>query len=129
MEAAVLNFDGVTSPRLHVGGVFSVTWTLKNPDGSPINLTGGSAELIATRPNGTNVLNMTTANSQITLGGTAGTVTFSLTEAQTTALKLEGKSEGFPRIDKIPYDFWLTLAGLRQKKTYGVIHLVGKAGQ
>ena len=128
MEAVRLDFDGKTSPRLQQGGVFDVTWTLKNPNGTPVDLTGATAELIAAPEGKSAILTMTNGNGKIVLGNTAGTVQFLLTAADTAALKVTGSQENWPVTDRVPYDFWLTMAGSRQKKTYGYLHMARKVG-
>jgi hypothetical protein len=59
-------------------------------NGKPIDLTGHTArmEFRAKETDASAVLSLTTANGGITLGGTAGTVTFKITEAQAIALTL-----------------------------------------
>jgi len=69
------------------GSTFSRTLTYK-VNGSAVNLTGYTARMQA-RPNHkstTVVLDLTTANSKITLGGTTGTITLNLTATETSAI-------------------------------------------
>ena len=63
-----------------------LTWT--NPDGSAIDLSGYSARMkIRRRTTSQEVLEeLTTDNGKLTLGGTAGTVTLSLSHTETAAL-------------------------------------------
>ena len=69
------------------GSTFSRTLTWK-VSGSPVNLTDYTARMQArtSHISGTTVLDMTTANSKITLGGTAGTITLSLSASETAAI-------------------------------------------
>jgi hypothetical protein len=69
------------------GSTFSRTLTWK-VSGSPVNLTNYTARMQArtSAVSGTAVLDMTTANSKITLGGTAGTITLSLSATETAAI-------------------------------------------
>lgn len=67
--------------------------TLNHPmtvdiNGVLLDLTDYTARMQArvSYASGTTVLNMTTANSQIVLGGTAGTIVLKLTASQTAAL-------------------------------------------
>jgi len=71
------------------GATFGQTLTLKDSSDTLINLTGyASAEmdLRETPESSSEVLTLTTANSRIALGGSAGTVTLSITAADTASL-------------------------------------------
>lgn len=63
----------------------TLTWKISN---SPVNLTSYTARMQArtSHISGTAVLTLTTENGKITLGGTAGTITLSLTAAETAAI-------------------------------------------
>lgn len=69
------------------GSTFSRTLTWKI-SGSPVNLTDYSARMQArtSHISGTAVLTLTTENGKITLGGAAGTITLSLSAADTAAI-------------------------------------------
>jgi hypothetical protein len=69
------------------GSTFSRTLTWK-VSGSAVNLTNYTARMQARSSvnSGTVVLDMTTANSKITLGGTAGTITLILSASETAAI-------------------------------------------
>ena len=69
------------------GSTFSRTLTWK-VSGSAVNLTNYTARMQArtSHISGTAVLDLTTANSKITLGGTAGTIVLSLSAADTAAI-------------------------------------------
>jgi hypothetical protein len=75
------------------GSTFSRTLTWKI-SGSPVNLTNYTARMQArtSHISGTVVLDMTTANSKITLGGTSGTITLSLTASETAAITAQSLS-------------------------------------
>lgn len=84
------------------GSTFSRTLTWK-VSGSPVNLTNYTARMQArtSHISGTVVLDMTTANSKIALGGAAGTITLSLSAADTAAITAQSLS----------YDLELVSAG------------------
>jgi len=69
------------------GSTFSRTLTWK-VSGSAVNLTNYTARMQArtSHISGTVVLDLTTANSKITLGGTAGTITLTLSATDTAAI-------------------------------------------
>ena len=71
------------------GATFGQTLTLKDSSDTVINLTGyASAEmdLRETPESSSEVLTLTTANSRIALGGTAGTVTLTISASDTNNL-------------------------------------------
>ena len=84
------------------GSTFSRTLTWK-VSGSPVNLTNYTARMQArtSHVSGTVVLDLTTANSKITLGGAAGTITLSLSATDTAAITAQSLS----------YDLELVSAG------------------
>lgn len=69
------------------GSTYSETFTYKI-DGNPVNLTGYTARMQArqSHTSSSTVLNMTTENGKISLGGTAGTITLNLTATETAAI-------------------------------------------
>lgn len=69
------------------GSTFSRTLTWKI-SGNIVNLTNYTARMQArtSHISGTVVLDLTTANSKITLGGTAGTITLTLSAEETAAI-------------------------------------------
>ena len=67
------------------GARFAHTFTWRTTAGAAVNVTGYSAEFTLNDRSGAEILSVTSPTS-ITLGGTAGTVVVTLTEAQTTAL-------------------------------------------
>lgn len=74
--------------RVDQGATFSRRVTWKNPDGTAVNLTGYTAALQvrATLDAATPTLELTTANSRITLGGAAGTIDFLVDATTMTAV-------------------------------------------
>lgn len=123
MNAELYNFDGVTGELIEIGATFDVTMTYKDGAGSPINLTGFSAQLQAVRAIGdtTPILDMTTANGKIILGGVAGTIQLLLTAAQTGVLVILGE-ETFPRYkDRLKYRLDITNGAIVTPLLYGTI--------
>lgn len=73
---------------IYQGSTYSQQFTWKDQNGAAINLTGYSARM-KVRPgvdSATVLLDLTTANAKITLGGVAGTITVNLTDVETAAL-------------------------------------------
>jgi len=71
------------------GATFSKVLTLKDSAGSLVNLTNYSSaemDLRASPETSAVILTLTTSNSTIALGGTAGTVTLTITAANTAGL-------------------------------------------
>jgi len=69
------------------GATFDVTLTWKNADRTPKNLTGYTAKLQVRESIGsTLLLEMSTSNGKIILGGAAGTIQLLLSAAETAAL-------------------------------------------
>ena len=74
------------------GATFSKILTLKDSAGTVINLTGYSAGEMDLRTNhdaSATFLTLTTANSRMALGGTAGTVTLTITASDTSDLDVQ----------------------------------------
>jgi hypothetical protein len=74
----------ITIPK---GSTFTYPLTYKVSN-SPVNLTGYTARMQARQSHTSSsvVIELTTANSKISLGGTAGTITLSLTAGETAAI-------------------------------------------
>jgi len=70
------------------GATFQHTLTLKDASDTVINLTGYSAEmdLRKNQDDTSEVVTLTVANSRITMGGSAGTVTLQISATDTTNL-------------------------------------------
>jgi len=77
---------GVLHITIEQGTTFNPVMTWKDQDGTPINLTGYSArmQIRADIDDAAFIHESTTANSEIVLGGIAGTITFDI-DAVTTA--------------------------------------------
>ena len=74
------------------GATFSKILTLKDSAGTVINLTGYSAGEMDLRTNhdaSATFLTLTTANSRMALGGSAGTVTLTITASDTSGLDVQ----------------------------------------
>lgn len=73
------------------GATFSRVITWKNSNGTPIDLTNYTArmQVRANYPATTTVLNLTTENGGITLGGAAGTITLAATATATAAISAD----------------------------------------
>jgi hypothetical protein len=79
---------GIYDVTLEQGATFTRTITYNTSAGSPVDLTGFTAEMDL-RPSynsSTVVLTLTTANGRIALGGAAGTITLTVTAADMAAL-------------------------------------------
>lgn len=72
---------------LEQGATFRRVITWRDDDGNLVNLTGYTARMQVRRiPGDTTLLELTTANGRISLGGSAGTITLLVTAAVTAAL-------------------------------------------
>lgn len=79
---------GTYNITIEQGADFDLLMTWKDAAGTPIDLTGFSARMQcrASLADATLLLDLTTANGHIVLGGTAGTIRLLLTAAETAAL-------------------------------------------
>ena len=70
------------------GATFSWVFTLKDNNGVVVDLTGYTARMHVrvTAATASTIIELTTANSRIVLGGTDGTITLALTATETAAL-------------------------------------------
>ena len=74
------------------GATFGKVLTLKDSSDSLIDLTGYSGaemDLRSAQDSSSEILTLTTGNSRLALGGNAGTVTITLTAAETAALDVQ----------------------------------------
>lgn len=71
---------------IDAGATFSIVVTWKDPNGTPIDLTGYSARMKLKDTYGGNTLVSLTDSDGITLGGSAGTVTVTISDSQTAAI-------------------------------------------
>lgn len=74
------------------GTDWSETYTVKNSNDTPVNLTGYTARMHVRRDYDatTTLVELTTQNGRIVLGGTAGTITLSLSAAVTAGIARSG---------------------------------------
>jgi hypothetical protein len=74
------------------GATFERVITVKDSTGSPMNLTGYTARMQVRREieSSTTLVELTTQNGRITLGGAAGTISLSMDAATTAAIEDEG---------------------------------------
>ena len=73
------------------GATFGYTLTLKDSSDALVNLTGytsGEMDLRDNPEDSTTILTLTTANGRIALGGSAGTVTLSISATDTAAMSV-----------------------------------------
>ena len=97
------------------------TWTLQivynNPDGTPINLTGYTAEMQIRRKfnSDTPVLTLSTSNGGITIVGATGTLNLIATDEQAAI------DPGF-----YVYDLELSLGGVRTRLIQGQVTVSGE---
>ena len=78
---------GVYHMKLEQGSTFGLTITYKDSNGTAINLTGYSARMQMRRTyEDSALIELTTDNGRITLGGSAGTVTLTIAAGDTAAL-------------------------------------------
>jgi tRNA threonylcarbamoyladenosine modification (KEOPS) complex Pcc1 subunit len=78
------------NPSLDQGATWEKVLTWKTgATPSPVNLTGYTARMTM-KSNGADDFSLTTENGRIALGGTAGTVTLSISAADTATLSAQG---------------------------------------
>lgn len=75
---------------LYQGTTFTEQLTWKDSSGDPVDLTGWTARMMARESVDaeTAFITLTTENDGIALGGAAGTITLSMTDADTSALSI-----------------------------------------
>lgn len=85
------------------GETFSkvLTWKAGSPSLSPVDLTGFTGKMQVRTLAGNLVVELSTANSRISLGGTAGTITLTIASADTSTLLVGTHS----------YDLFVTSSG------------------
>lgn len=76
---------------LEQGADFGVTITWQDANGSAINVTGYTArmKIKESKTSTATLISLTTENGRISLGGSAGTVTLSISAADTAALDFD----------------------------------------
>ena len=78
---------GIYHMKLDQGSTFSLVLTYKDSNGDAINLTGYTARMQMRRNHeDTALIELTTENGRIALGGSAGTVTLTIAAGDTAAL-------------------------------------------
>lgn len=78
---------GTYNVTIEQGATFSLRITYEDSSGAAVDLTAYTARMSVRRgPTSAEVVSLTTENSRIALGGTEGTVTLSMTAAETAAL-------------------------------------------
>lgn len=76
---------------IYQGSSFSKVITWRDGANNVMNLTGYTARMqIRQRLTGDILIELTTANGRISLGGTAGTITLEISAADTSAITLDG---------------------------------------
>ena len=97
--------------RAAQGATFSRRLVLRNPDGTPMDLTGCTAEMPVTDGyGGAEVLNLSTSNDRITLGGEAGTVELLVSANDMSEIQVEADSGTRPLALVCVYDLNITWA-------------------
>lgn len=82
---------GVYDFTIYQGATFSRVITWKDESETLVNLTGYTARMqIRQRIGGDTLIALTTENSRIALGGTAGTITLNVSATDTAALTMDG---------------------------------------
>lgn len=103
---------GVKDFTIEQGAAFSRVLTWKDENGAAINLTGYTARMyIKEKYSDTaTLLQLTTENSRIALGGAAGTITLSIAAADTAGLEANAQINKIVG-DKYVYDLELVSSG------------------
>jgi hypothetical protein len=83
---------GVYNINVDQGADFTKVITLKDSSGNPVNLTGYSARMHVRRDvdSASTLVELTTQNGRISLGGAAGTITLALTATTTAGIARSG---------------------------------------
>lgn len=77
--------------KIYQGATFSRVITWKDESGALVDLTGYSARMqIRKKIDGDSIIELTTSNGRITLGGAAGTITLNISATDTAALLSNG---------------------------------------
>lgn len=83
---------GLLDITIEQGATFNLIMTYQDENGDPINLTGMTARMQLRRQasSAETLINLTTENGRITLGGVAGTIALSVSATDTAALTGSG---------------------------------------
>lgn len=113
--AAIVRRAAKVDIEIVQGETFNPVFTWK-VDGTAVNLTGYTARMtIRDTYGGTSLLSCTTENSRITLGGAAGTITFSVAASDTAALTAPASGV---------YDLELVSGSTVRKLMYGDVTII-----
>ena len=114
MSAATYNI------KADQGSTWNPTWTHKDSAGALVDLTGYAARLQVRESyaSETVLLDLTTENGGITLGGVAGTIAPLATATQMAALVV-ADAPGTPPARRCVYDFELVLGAVVKRKLQG----------
>ncbi len=69
---------------------FRKRFVYRQPNKKPVNLTGFGARMQIRLPDGTLIVDLSTENGRITLGGVAGTIDLRLSKLETAAMNFTG---------------------------------------
>jgi hypothetical protein len=110
--------------KTQAGEDFAEVFNLQNDDGSPVNLTGYTARMQVRRTHKatTPALSLTSPDAGLVINGAAGTITVSVSNAQTSALCLDN--------DRTQYVYDLEIesgAGLVTKVSRGFFTVLPEA--
>lgn len=96
-------------------------WIHKDSTGALVNLTGYTARMQVRESYSSEivVLELTTENGGITLGGAAGTIAMLATAAQMAALVIPDSGAGTPPSKRFVYDFELVNGAVVKRKLQG----------
>jgi hypothetical protein len=116
MKAAEYNLTSRENRPIYQGATEVKTLTYRDPLGALINLTGMTAAMQVRK--GANleqlILDMSTANGKIALGGALGTITITFSKEDTAAMPA-GSAQ---------YDFYLINGSVKTKLFYGSIDII-----
>lgn len=114
MSTGTLHFDGNHYIPLRKGETFDALLTWKDGDGNPIDLTSYSAKMQVRKNYGaTLVLELSTDNGRIVLGGTDGTIQLIIPSVDTTGLL----------VGDFMYDLVLTIGDTKQRLLEGKFNI------
>jgi len=107
--------SGIYNITIEQGATFSRTILISNPDDTPYDLTGFTARMHIRRDvsSSSTMMQLTTENGRITLGGDDGEVVLSLTAVETATIDRNGV-----------YDLELVSGGEVHRLIRGAVHLI-----
>jgi hypothetical protein len=88
MSAAKYDFIKSSGNYIEIGATFSAVFTYETSAGVAINLTGYTArmQIKKSKSDSDDIIELNTTNSRIALGGSAGTITLTISAADTLTL-------------------------------------------